>query len=116
MRKYRDLLRGIKRIISYCFATAPGDSRLQKDEVGDVGREGKREEDGEEQERNLKLTSPNEEDRRSEVTLIRTDHVRSDDRDDGVPEPVGGGGESDTTGSDGDLRKEETDKSGNSSD
>jgi len=32
--------------------------------------------------------------------LILADHVWSDDSNDGVPEPVGGGGETDTTGSD----------------
>lgn len=46
-------------------------------------------------------THPDEEDGRSEVTLILVDHVRSDDGDDSVPEPVGGGGEGDTTRSDG---------------
>lgn len=45
-------------------------------------------------------SSPNEEDGRAKVTLVLTDHVRSDDGDDGVPEPVGGGRESDTTGTD----------------
>jgi len=34
-------------------------------------------------------TSPNEEDGRSEVTLVRVDHVGGDDGDDGVPQPVG---------------------------
>jgi len=46
-------------------------------------------------------TSPNEEDGRSEVTPVGVDHVRGDDGDDGVPEPVGGGGQGDTSGSDG---------------
>jgi len=46
-------------------------------------------------------TAPDEEDAGSEVALVLTDHVGSDDGDDGVPEPVGGGGESDTSGSDG---------------
>ena len=32
---------------------------------------------------------------------VRAYHVGCDDGDDGVPEPVGGGGESDTTGTDG---------------
>ena len=45
-------------------------------------------------------TTPDEEDGRAEVTLSLTDHVWSDDGNDGVPEPVGGGGESDTTGTD----------------
>jgi hypothetical protein len=45
--------------------------------------------------------SPDEEDRRLEVALVGADHVRGDDGDDGVPEPVGGGGESNTTGADG---------------
>lgn len=45
-------------------------------------------------------TTPDEEDGRSEVTLGCTNHVRGDDRDDGVPEPVGGGGETNTTRSD----------------
>lgn len=46
-------------------------------------------------------TTPDEEDRGAEVALVLVDHVRGDDGDDGVPEPVGGGGESDTTGADG---------------
>lgn len=35
------------------------------------------------------------------MALLGTDEVWSDDGDDAVPEPVGGGGETDTTGSDG---------------
>ena len=46
-------------------------------------------------------SSPDEEDGRSEVTPVGVDHVRGDDGDDGVPEPVGGGRQSDTSGSDG---------------
>ena len=45
--------------------------------------------------------APDEEDTRAEVALVGRDHVRSDDGDDAVPEPVGGGGESDTSRSDG---------------
>lgn len=46
-------------------------------------------------------TTPDEEDGGLEVTAVLTDHVGGNDSDDGVPEPVGGGGETDTTGSDG---------------
>lgn len=46
-------------------------------------------------------TTPNEEDGGLEVALVGTNHVWGDDSDDGVPEPVGGGGETNTTGSDG---------------
>ena len=46
-------------------------------------------------------TSPDEEHRGAKVTLIDTDHVGGNDGDDGVPEPVGGGGERNTTGADG---------------
>jgi hypothetical protein len=46
-------------------------------------------------------TSPDEEHGGAEVTLLNTDHVRGDDGNDGVPEPVGGGGERNTTGADG---------------
>ena len=46
-------------------------------------------------------TTPDEEDGRAEVTLVGVDHVRCDDSDDGVPEPVGRSGESDTTRTDG---------------
>jgi hypothetical protein len=46
-------------------------------------------------------STPDEENGGAEVALINTDHVRGDDSDDGVPEPVGGGGESNTTGTDG---------------
>lgn len=45
-------------------------------------------------------TTPDEEDGRPEVALVWADHVRGDDGDDGVPQPVGGGGQSDTTGTD----------------
>jgi len=45
-------------------------------------------------------TSPDEEDAGLEITVLSADHVRGDDGDDGIPEPVGGGGESDTTGTD----------------
>jgi len=37
--------------------------------------------------------SPDEEHGGLEVALVSADHVRGDDGDDGVPEPVGGGGE-----------------------
>lgn len=46
-------------------------------------------------------TTPDEEDRRLKVALIRVDHVWGDDSDDGVPQPVGSSGESDTTSTDG---------------
>lgn len=46
-------------------------------------------------------TAPDEEDGRLEVAAFLADHVGSDDSDDGVPEPVGGGGETDTAGADG---------------
>lgn len=45
-------------------------------------------------------TSPDEEDRRLQVSVLRTDHVWSNDSDNGVPEPVGCGGETNTTRSD----------------
>ena len=54
-------------------------------------------------------TTPDEEDRRAEVALVGVNHVRRDDSDDGVPEPVGGGGESDTTRADGE-REDLTDE------
>ena len=54
-------------------------------------------------------TSPDEEHRGAEVTLLNTDHVGGDDGDDGVPEPVGGGGERNTTGADGE-REDLTDE------
>ena len=54
-------------------------------------------------------TAPDEEDGRSEVALILVDHVGGDDSDDGVPQPVGGGRESNTTGSDG-KREDLTDQ------
>jgi hypothetical protein len=44
--------------------------------------------------------SPDEEDGGLEVALVGADHVRGDDSDDGVPEPVGCSGESNTTGAD----------------
>lgn len=47
-------------------------------------------------------TTPDEEDGRLEVSAVLTDHVGGDDGNDGVPEPVGGGGETDTARSDGD--------------
>lgn len=46
-------------------------------------------------------TTPDEEDGRLEVAAVLADHVGSDDSNDGVPEPVGGGGQTDTTRSDG---------------
>lgn len=46
-------------------------------------------------------TSPYEEDAGFEVSVLLADHVGGDDGNDGVPEPVGGGGETNTTGSDG---------------
>jgi hypothetical protein len=46
-------------------------------------------------------STPDEEDGRAKVTLVSADHVGGDDSDDGVPQPVGGGGESNTTGTDG---------------
>jgi hypothetical protein len=60
-------------------------------------------------ESNRAQSTPDEEDGGAEVTLILTDHVRGDDSDDGVPKPVGGGGESNTTGTDGE-REDLTDK------
>lgn len=74
--------------------------------------------------------TPDPEDVRAEIALIRGGHVWGDDGDDGVPEPVGGGGESDTTGADGEredftnehpstrtpCRGEEEDKDGNEGD
>ena len=45
-------------------------------------------------------TSPDEEDAGLEVALVLADHVWGDDSNDGVPEPVGGGGETDTTRTD----------------
>jgi hypothetical protein len=46
-------------------------------------------------------TTPDEEDLGTQVTLVGTDHVGSDDGDDAVPEPVGGGGEGNPTRADG---------------
>lgn len=47
--------------------------------------------------------TPEEEDLSTEIglALVLAEEVRSDDSDDAVPEPVGGGGETDTAGSDG---------------
>lgn len=45
--------------------------------------------------------APDEEDRGLQVALILSDHVRGDDGDDGVPQPVGGSGQTNTAGSDG---------------
>ena len=45
--------------------------------------------------------APEEEDLGAEVALVGIDHVGGDDGDDAVPEPVRGGGEGDTTGTDG---------------
>jgi len=45
-------------------------------------------------------TSPDEEDGGFEVTLVFSNHVRGDDSDDSVPEPVGCCGKTDTTRSD----------------
>jgi hypothetical protein len=46
-------------------------------------------------------TTPDEEDLGLEVGLVGVDHVRGDDGDDTVPEPVGGGGKGDTSRSNG---------------
>ena len=46
-------------------------------------------------------TYPDEEHLSAQVTLIFVDHIRGDDSDDAVPEPVRCGGQSDTTGPDG---------------
>lgn len=54
-------------------------------------------------------TSPDEEDGGLEVTLVGTDHVGGDDGNDGVPEPVRGGGEGNTTRADG-QREDLTDE------
>jgi len=45
--------------------------------------------------------APEEEDLGAKVALVSVDHVGGDDGDDAVPEPVGGGGQSDTAGTDG---------------
>lgn len=45
--------------------------------------------------------APDEEHLRAKVTLIDIRHVRGDDCNDAVPEPVGGGGEGNTAGPDG---------------
>ena len=45
--------------------------------------------------------APDEEDGRLHVALVGVGHVGGDDGDDGVPQPVGGGGEGDTAGADG---------------
>lgn len=44
-------------------------------------------------------TTPDEEDGRSQVSSVLADHVGGDDCDDGVPEPVGSGRQSNTSGS-----------------
>lgn len=44
--------------------------------------------------------TPDEEDRRLEIALVLVDHVRGDDGNDGVPQPVRGGGEGNTTRAD----------------
>ena len=46
-------------------------------------------------------TTPDEEDGRLHVATVRSDHVGGDDGNDGVPQPVGGSGETNTTGADG---------------
>lgn len=46
-------------------------------------------------------TTPDEEDGRLHVSAVLADHVGGDDGNDGVPEPVGGSGETNTTGADG---------------
>jgi len=46
-------------------------------------------------------TAPDEEDGRLQVSLVLVDHVRGDNGNDGVPQPVGGSGQTNTTGSDG---------------
>jgi hypothetical protein len=45
--------------------------------------------------------APDEEDLGAEVALVFADHVGGDDGDDAVPEPVGGRGEGDAAGADG---------------
>ena len=45
--------------------------------------------------------SPHEEDLGLQVSLVSTDQVGSDDRNDAVPQPVGSSGKTDTTGTDG---------------
>ena len=60
-------------------------------------------------ERNCAETTPNEEHGRAKVTLVRTDHVGSDNSDDGVPEPVGGSGQGNTTRTNG-QREDLTDE------
>jgi hypothetical protein len=47
-------------------------------------------------------TTPDEEDGGLHVTVVRADHVRGNDGNDGVPEPVGGSGQSNTARTDGD--------------
>lgn len=47
-------------------------------------------------------TTPDKEDRGLHVTVVSADHVRSNDGNDGVPEPVGGSGQSNTAGTNGD--------------
>lgn len=58
-------------------------------------------------------TAPHEEDVRLEVSLVLADHVRGDDGDDRVPQPVGCGGEGDTTRTDGKSCEAEAGKSVN---
>jgi len=43
-------------------------------------------------------TSPYEEDARFEISFLFTNHERCDDGDDGIPEPIGGGGQTNATG------------------
>jgi len=46
-------------------------------------------------------TAPQEEDVGSQISFVGLDHVRGDGGNDGIPQPVGSGGERDTTGSNG---------------
>lgn len=46
-------------------------------------------------------TTPHEEDARLQVAVSLTNHVGCNDGNNGVPQPVGGGGQGDTTGTDG---------------
>lgn len=70
---------------------------LQSKTLG-LGNEEEGEEEGDDAE-----TAPHEEDLGAQLGRVRLvgNEVRSDDTDDAVPEPVGGGGETDTTGTDG---------------
>jgi len=45
-------------------------------------------------------TAPDEEDGGTKVSAVGVDHVGGDDGDDGIPEPVGGSGKTNTTGTD----------------